>query len=232
MLDNVKLTYKRVGDSYEGVLEGGPEDQPLTFSGFSFAIMMTNTHRLLMLHPEAGLFIKRTDRDGLLLSQLEPALLQLLRTDPVAYIKANSLPDRVLDLRGPQRTSKLAKSDDHVVPRSTGLRHGHDTLADAFGEVVYARMKGALMEHPATGRWADLRTIEHWFGSHDTELQIVDNDKKSGWLLLKVELLLKTHAERFYYPREWNEFGSWITREQLQAKLDQFRKEKAHVTRK
>lgn len=228
MSSDLELTYKRVGEHYDGSVGA------LIFEGFTFAQMMTAAHRFLVNMPEAGLLIKRTDREGLLPARLEPQLLQLLRTDPVAYIKANTVPDRVLDLRGPDRQSKLAQSDAYVVPRSEGLCHGLDTLADAFGEVLYAKAKPMAggywrYEHPATGRWSDLNTIEHWLSSHDTEVR--PSGDSGGWLLIKVELLLKTHTERFYYPREWNEFGSWITKEQLQVKIEQFRKDKANVSR-
>lgn len=245
MSDNVELKYKRVGEGYDGFIyipdanvTGAKFEFP--FTGYSFAAMMSQVHHFLTRTvADTGLLITRTDREGLLPAQLEPKLLHLLRTDPVAYIKANTTPDRVLDLRGARRMSKLAESDAHVVPKSTGLRHGLDTLADAFGEVLYTKAKASragqaetthwIYEHPATGRWSDLRTIEHWLDSHATEVQPLDST--GGWLLINVELLLKTNAERFYYPREWNDFGSWITKEQLQTKLEQFRKDKANVTR-
>lgn len=240
MSDDVKLTYKRVGEFYEGEISVLNAPAGFIFEGYTFAEMMTQVHRILVSTPlGTGLLITRTDRAGLLPAKLEPSLLQLLRDDPVAYIKANTVPDRVVDLRGSGRKSKLAQSDKQEIPRTTGLRHGHDTLAAAFGELVYAKARPSravqsetthwLYEHPATGRWSDLRTIEHWLGSHDTEVHAVD--AKGGWLLIKVELLLKTGAERFYYPREWNEFGSWITNDHLRTKLEQFRKDKANVTR-
>ena len=232
MSNDVELTYKRVGEAYDGTIGSSGVEPSLLFEGWGFARMMTEVYKFLVATPEAGLLIKRTDREGLLPAQLEPQLLHLLRTDPVSYIKANTVPDRMLDLRGAQRTSKLAASEGHAVPKTTGLRHGFDTLADAFGEMVYTKARPSrpgqpqwLFEHPATGRWADLSTIEHWLGSHDTEVRPTGNS--SGWLLIKVKLLLNTNAERFYYPREWNDFGSWITKEQLKMKLEQFRKDKA-----
>lgn len=233
---DVTLSYKRVGETYEGSI-AVPHDATFIFEGYNFAQMMTVTHRLLKQLAATGLLVVRTDRDGLLPARLEPALLQLLLDDPVAYIKANTVPDRVVDLRGLQvrRTSKLAAMGEQVVPKSTGLRHGLDTLADAFGESLYTKAKAITTggswryEHPATGRWSDLQTVEHWLKSHATEVQAVDDSR--GWLLISAELLLKTGAERFYYPREWNDFGSWITKEQLRTKLEQFRKDKANVTR-
>jgi len=229
MVRDVKLSYKRVGELYDGKVEHNGVAE--TFSGATFAGMMGLTSHILTQEPDAELLVQRTDREGLLPARLEPALLHLLRTDPAAYIQANTIAPRTVDLRS-DRTSALAAK--HETPRHGGLRHGLSTLADAFGEVAYSRAKKWMggswrYEHPATGRWADLTTIEFWLGSHATEVQPVDAN--SGWLLISVELLLKTHAARFYYPREWNEFGSWITRERLQEKLERFRKEKSNVTR-
>ncbi len=226
MSDNVELTYKRTGETYEGTIGA------FKFEGATFAEMMTHAHRFLLNAPAAGLTITRTDRPGLLPAQLEPHLVQLLRTDPVGYIKANSIAPRVLDLRG-EKKSALASGEKYEMPKTAGLRHGLDTLADAFGEELYARAKqfGAhwRYEHPGTGRWSDLHTIEHWLDSHDTKVS--PTGPTSGWLIIRTELLLGTKATRFYYPREWNEFGSWITKEQLLAKLNQYKKEKQNVPR-
>ena len=231
MSDDVKLTYKRVGLFYEGTVDH--KDGTETFSGSTFAGMMGLSSQMLRQNPEAELVVLRNDRPGLLAVTLEPKLRDLLRDDPAAYIEANTIPDRVIDLRK-DRTSALVTGEKYDMPRTGGLRHGLGTLADAFGEVLYAKARKAapswLYEHPATGRWSDLRTVEHWLGSHDTEVQAVD--EKGGWLLIKVDYLLKTGAERFYYPREWNEFGSWITKDQLRTKLEQFRKDRDHVARK
>ena len=227
MSGDVRLTYRRVGEKYEGSLSvDGTHTLPSKFKELDFAQMMTKASALLNQHKDAQLLVQRTDRAGMLPIQLEPKLRDMLRDDPTAYIKANTIPARTLDLRG-ERTSALAAK--HQVPRHGGLRNGLNILADAFGEVVYAKAKkwaGGVWryEHPATGRWSDLPTIEYWLQSHDTEVQPLDD--KNGWLLLSVEQLLRANAERYYFPREWNEFGSWITKEQLRQKLDQFRKDK------
>lgn len=240
MSDNVKLTYRREGEKFVGLIEHGA----LMFefkNGIGFAEMMTHAHRFLVDAPQAGLLITRTERPNMLPVQLEPTLLKLLREDPVAYIKANSIPPRIIDLREGQKTSKLADGERYDMPRNVHLRHGLDTLADAFGEMVYAKAKQVggfwRFEHPGTGRWADLPTIEHWFGKRASGyvLPIDATDPKlatRGYLTLNVEDLLRTNAERFYYPREWNEFGSWISKDQLAAKLAQFRKDKSNVDRK
>lgn len=233
MLDEVRLTYKREGEKYVGLLEYKAKLQEFK-AGLSFAEMMMETHRILVQTPEGTpLRIIRAERPNALPVQLEAKLLHQLRVDPEGYIKANTIAPRIIDMRA-ERISALANSDRYAIPRNSGLRHGLNVLADAFGETVYAKAKphpgGWRFEHPATGRWVDLNTIERWLGTHDTEIYPLD--EKGGWLLLKTAQLLNTDAERFYFPREWNEFGSWISKDQLREKLDQFRKDKTDVTRK
>ncbi len=232
MSGDVKLSYKREGERYVGLIEHGSKLFEFK-DGLTFAEMMMHTNRFLVQSPGADLVIMRGDRTGLMPIKLEPALLVQLRDDPVGYIKANSPAPRVLDLR-PERTSKLVANEKYDMPRHAGLRHGLNTLADAFGETLFAKARAGTdkywrYEHPGTGRWSDLHTIEYWLKSHATEVQPIDD--KHGWLLISVELLLASGAPRFYYPREWNKFGSWITKEQLRVKLEQYRKDKVHVDR-
>lgn len=230
MSDDVQLTYKRVGETYEGQIEN------FKFFGWTYARMMTEAHRYLTDKPEAGLVMQRTDRVGLLPARLEAPLLKLLREDPAGFIRANTLAPRVIDLTDGKKTSKLADAEKQDIPKVAGLRHGHNALAEAFGERVYIRMKlrgsmGALYEHPGTGRWADLATVEHWLGRPQST-EVFAMDDKQGWMTLLVTDLLLVKASRYFLPREWNEHGNWISKEQLLMKLDKFNKEKSNVTRK
>ncbi len=163
---------------------------------------------------------------------LQARLLEQLRSDPLAYIKDNTGAPRVVDLRS-DRKSALSQNQKDETPRHNGLRHGLDTQADAFGEELYSKAKKGpagtwLYEHPGTGRWADWATIAHWLRSHKVQ-EVLPTEGNRGWLRLPTSTVLASGAERFYYPREWNEFGSWVTKAQLQAKLEQFRKDKANA---
>lgn len=239
MSNNVELTYRREGEKYIGTITY----RALLIEckkGWTFDAMMMRVHQVLVTAPaETGVLIRRTDRAGLLPAQLEPRLLELLRTDPVGYIRANTIAPRTIDLRS-EKKSALASGEKYDMPKTAGLRHGLDTLAAAFGEELYTKAKGQgrrwVFEHPGTGRWTDLNTLEHWLGTSKVGPVLQVNPETSsltqrGYLAIAVELLLNTKAERFYYPREWNEFGSWITKEQLRAKLDQYKKEKQNVPR-
>lgn len=220
--ETVELTYRRVGETYVGSIAG----EEATWS--SFAAMMTDAHRWLIARSNAGLLIQRTDRDGLLPVQLGDKELELLRTDPVAYIAAHTISHRTVDLSHGKR-SRLAEQERYVVPKSAGLRAGHDTLAAAFGERVYVRLRavedGHQLEHPLTGRWVPLGT-DKWVQRVDFEVVLTSSN---GWVSFKVLDLLEAPAARYYLPREWNAYGGWISKDQLQEMYNQFIKERDHV---
>lgn len=212
MKPNVELTYRRVGLSYTGTIDG------VEFLNKTFEEMMLLVHSRLLECPDYGLLISRTERPGLFPVQLEPELLQLLLTDPQQYIQRHTLPDRVADLRSPDRVSKLAAP--YQPPRG-GLRSGHDTLADAFGDSVYLRMRSCRVENPCTGRWCTVSELAETCGLKGRQLDLV-----AGWVVIATADLLRSNATRFYLPREWNKSGAWITKAQLQEMYDQFRKDR------
>lgn len=209
MKSNVELCYRRVGLRYTGEIDG------VVFMDKTFAEMMMLVHARLLEYPECGLHISRTERPGLFPVQLEPELLRLLREDPQQYIERHTIPDRVADLRSPDRLSRLAAP--YQVPRG-GLRSGHDTLADAFGDSLYLRRRAGKVEDPCTGRWCEVSEMTPPFAVQSSAVQ--------GWLVIATSDLLQSTATRFYLPREWNESGSWITKERLQEMYDQFRKDR------
>jgi hypothetical protein len=215
--EDVVLSHRRVGTSYEGDIDGE------AFSDCSFSAMMLMVHARLFNRPGCGLRIVRTERQGLFPVQLEPALLRMLREDPLQYIQRHTMPDRVADLRPPDRISKLAAP--YRAPRG-GLRAGHATLADAFGDYVYVRLRAGRVENPCTGRWSPIPEMEDNSGITVHQAVLTDEKAKSGWLVIATTKLLQSAAPRFYLPREWNESGSWITKERLQEMYDQFRKDR------
>lgn len=209
MKSNVELLYRRIGLHYSGEIDG------VAFTSKTFEEMMMLVHARLHECPGCGLRISRTERPGLFPVQLEPELLQLLLDDPQQYIQRHTIPDRVADLRSPDRISKLAAP--YKPPRG-GLRAGHDTLADAFGDSLYLRMRAGKVEDPCTGRWCEVAALGCLKGLQAMAV--------TGWLVIATSDLLKIDAPRFYLPREWNDGGSWITKERLQEMYDQFRKDR------
>lgn len=217
----VLLSYRRVGEGYTGALCG------VEFHDVSYASMMMATSLRLQEDPDAHLILQRTDRPNLMPASLSPAQLLLLREDPLRYIKQTSASDVVIDLRGSKQGHPAR------IPRSGGLRTGHDTLAAAVGSRVYLRLRGTdsacRVEHVGTGRWVALSDFLREFSAlsshhHAWDLHFITDT--SGWLSVSTELLLGFDLDRFYLPREWNPNGNWITKAELQALYERFKKEK------
>lgn len=243
MQGDIVLQYRRVGETYTGTI-GIPDehyasamgidaadanelpDHRIVFDSLNFREMMLEVYRWLQLVPTAGLLIQRMERPGLMPVQLAPDMLELLREDPVRYIEMHSIPPRTIDLRtGTKRLSALAAGERSDIPKTTGLRAGVDTMAAAFGETIYLKMRDKLVEHPATGRWVSFREIEQFLGSHNAEI-VFPGERRTGWITVPLKELLATTTAKFYLPREWNTYGSWITKEQLTEMYEHFIDEK------
>lgn len=230
MSDNdLVLVYRRLNLAYDGFVKTPEtEESRVVFEQCDFHKMMWMVHDLLLHYPDSGLQIQRSESANLMPIHLQADMLELLRTDPSRYIQMHSIPPRTVDLRSsPKRKSALSEATNYVMPRTIGLRAGCDTLAAAFGETIYLRMRQARVEHPATGRWVRLHEIEEFIGSqHNIEVVITKEAAEVGWVTIRLIELLATKADRFYLPREWNVSGPWITREQLNELHQQFLEEK------
>lgn len=215
-MDNVLLTYSRIGLAYTGDVDGE------AFTDESYAQMMTRAHRHLLAKPEAGLTLHWTGRAHTLPVQLEPALLKLLREDPTAYIRANSLPHRSVNLR----TARKVAPTMQPLP-SAGLRAGHDTLAAALGDRVYLRLHQGRVEHPGTGRWVDISELTAWLPDCDPVEVALGTEHGRGWITISTAALLRSDTVLFYLPRDWNTYGSWITKDQLTDLYNKYMEDKA-----
>jgi len=227
--DTLVLHYQRNGLFYDGYVKTpDTEDSRVPFEQYDFSQMMMMVHALLLDYHKLGLTIRRGENQSLMPIQLAPDMVELLRVDPARYIKMHSIPPRTVDLRSKekQRVSALVSNERYVIPKSTGLRAGLDTLAAAFGETIYLRMRNTFIEHPGTGRWSKLKEIERYIGTANWELLVTDDTKHAGWVTVPLKDLLATTTNKFYLPREWNTHGGWITREQLNELHAQFVEEK------
>ena len=217
----VKLSYRREGEAYVGSIDG------IEFDGLSFAEMMLKVHERLLVLPSAVLSIQRMERPGLLPVQVPSDMLRILRDEPSRYIQMLSIPPRRVDLTaGKKRTSRLVAGESYVMPKSSGLRAGYATLAESFGDVVYLRMQSTKIESPQTGRWITFDELESWLGLHTVTIICIGD----GIAEVKVSSLLATGAERFYLPREWNTYGNWITKAQLDEMYRHFVKEREELS--
>jgi hypothetical protein len=130
----VFLEYRRVGERSTGQVftksNGLLQGPPASFVDLTFDAMLYTLARELEAHPEAEVFLLRTDRPGCLPYQLDATTVELLRTDPVAMVQAFTVPGS---------PSTLLKRRRELPPPVMRLRAGFDVLADAFGELVYVR---------------------------------------------------------------------------------------------
>lgn len=208
MPKSIHLSWSRgdelVDDQYlmQGTLEvraGSVELLSRSFESLTYASMITKLAGLARRYPAAEVYL----RTGTAERSLPSELSQLLREDPVAYIRATSLPDiKVVVGKSPKT-------------QTTPLRAGYDALAETIGERVYARYRRGQVESPITGRW---EPIAGWLGTNGS----IEGER---WFGISTQALLGLDEPRYYLPREWNESGPWISHGSLKRKYETFLRE-------
>lgn len=159
-----------------------------------------------------GVTIRRTDLSQPAL-RLDDETIFLLHADPVTVIRGLQ----------PSPAKVFVRRAD---PASLSpLRIGFDALAATFGDEVFIRRRGDQVECPCCGRWTDVRTAPEAnrpslsvcrSRACDITLPIVLRGDR--WASLTVSSLLAAPGrERFFFPREWNKSGPWITRKDLEV---------------
>lgn len=198
-------------------------------------------------HPEAELYWLRLEqKPEPVAMQLSEGLAKLLREDPVAFLK---MMDPTMGRPQKLDVSMSCKVKDGVELQPAPIPSGYDTLADAFGDFVYVRLKGNKTESVWDGRWYAWH--KHGYQAHDGEFISIPDDlyKAPGhcrltqdplyvnekWARYKTKNLLEVAERRghdkFFLPRRWNKEGPWISREDLRKKYDEFLKEKEACSR-
>ena len=249
--DYIMLAYRRQprlrGD--EHVHDGhfdtcvNEEVERASFVEMTYADMFRSLSELANKFPQAKLVMRRLEQgpDSTALGLGEDTCA-LIRDDPEAYIAQSTLP--------PQRVVLHLGADAKVTEgvAVNTIRSGHDTLADAFGDVVFLKQRlvegEQKVESPTTGRWVVLECdtdgtyfcCEWWtneFGDPegDTDLLLPVVQEAEGWAGIPIDKLLSLKVERFFLPRKWNENGPWISHEELKTKYERYLKEKEACTR-
>jgi hypothetical protein len=194
-------------------------------------------------HLGARLFLLRLDqRPQQVALQLDGALSKMVREDPVAFMR---LMDPTMGRPQKLDISMSVRKEHSAAIKSNPLPAGYDTLAEAFGDEVYCRMKrGGATECPFCGRWgAWARTTVKGFNSDRVDCEHCKvtfygqgiPTSRGGWFKIPVVQLFNCArdlgADRFFLPRAWNKDGPWISRADLQKKYDEFMKEKEECSR-
>ncbi len=221
------------------------------FTDMPYHQMITRLSKRARNRPKADVHFMRLDQKPQPVAmQMNPAMLNVLKEDPVRYIRATSFSP--IDLRPESkkvRSESRVKVTDSVSLKLRPLRAGVDTLADAFGDEVAVRVRfgdgGAFdAECPGCGRWAGfgmkaetgtyLIRCENGCSNpkaHGTWVPVealapLSRKENPRWAKVKVETLLSKKYKRYFLPRTWNTSGPWISHEDLQKKHEHYIKEK------
>lgn len=233
-LKTVILAYRRVpGDLSSGqILLSDGNDTPLVlrpFESLDFKVMMREFAVCLLEHPAAGGAIQRIDRPGLTQIPLAQDEVDLFRTDPAEAIRQRTVPPQRVVIGidrgvGPDRTVIQV-----VKPDGTVLEAGYDSLAQHFGEVVYARTRTKNdkpeVECHCCGTWSVLEGKSYTCWDCNQQFPVADLALESGWAGVAVRELLATGRELFFLPRQWSG-KNWVPRADLEKRFNEYNKEK------
>lgn len=196
-----------------------PDGEVQSFIGTDFKGLVKLLHRLLNKYEGIDeVLMQRTDSPGIPPMGLGPAMIELLKTDPLSAY-------RIMNFD------------------SSSYAHGNrelDQLADVFGQNVYIKMAGGYAECPLTATFRPLAfgskhgwKIRGEGNSHGAWLPLVKilDSSPDGcvgferlafctWAVVKITDLIATKNTQFYLPRAWNKDGPWISREDLEHMLN------------
>lgn len=235
-------------DGYFDLKSGEESSIRDPFQGQSYAKVMGGFARLARENPEAKLFAMRLDQEPEpVLMPIDERMSDLLREDPVTYIRVTSPPARKVKLKledSPAKPNKITENIhedlEHGEPWMAPIPGGYDTVVESFGDEVFCRMSGSLVECPACGRWAATKLLE---GGDvmvncasclfEDAFQVVATPDRT-WAAIPTEALLqneKGNGVRFFIPRAWNKDGPWIKYEALKQRYETFCKERDDAQR-
>lgn len=222
----ITLEYKRLREEVDGEYPytGAfkiPGMGDIAFISWHFKKVIGKLSDLLNIYQDVNeVTLQRVDRAGILPMGFGPAMIKMLREDPLtAY--------RTLTFEQQQYRSADA-AQQNLTSRS-------------FGPVVYLRMKQGKVECPLTGQYRTLAYGDRYGwkirgegNAHEKWVPLVDLVDVSPegtqgvqrlafaiWARVSVQDLLDLGAPEYYLPRPWNRRPSgWIDREELESLLE------------
>jgi hypothetical protein len=221
------------------------------FADRSYVKLMGDFARLARDNPSAKLFVLRLDQEPTSVAmQLDDAMAKMLREDPVLYIRTTSPPPRGVKLKLDDRVkpNKIQGNiEDATQPHREAwgpapIPGGYDTVVESFGDDIYCRMSGNLIECPSCGRWAATKLVDDHGGGVDMEcasclfrdIFTITASSNRRWAAIPTEALLQNstaNGVRFFIPRAWNKGGPWIKTEELKQKYETFCVERNNASR-
>lgn len=191
-----------------------PGEQLHELTRVVFNKMMGMVSDELRKHQVSKLIMERTDRGGLKPFVFDNPTVELLRSDPVSVIRLMNIPPIHIDLR-----------KGKPAPLTPIFTAGHDTLSHGFGDEVYVKLRKGEVECPCCGMWSPVDT-SFVFGCKKKCKLMIPMRFTEKWGVVKVQDLLTFNLDRYYLPRDWNKSNGWITRADLEALFEQWKKEK------
>jgi hypothetical protein len=234
MTTEIKLAYKRdpgTTDSTGAVTVGG---HVTPFEHVDFKSMLKLLCKEIAAQPveeELTVWFHRTDREGLLPYRLDKSTVELLRTDPVAGITSFMYPT--------QSPSVIEQQLNQAPIQPPLVQVGDSLMAQSFGEVLFFRVRKHELECPGCGFWGMYTTPGLLADGERAgkEFKTIFACKKKcqqrfvvtcleEWGSVGTDYLINnTTLEEFYFPREWNQGQSWVTRPALKTLYEEFKKE-------
>jgi hypothetical protein len=238
-VDGTMLSSGRIMSEENGLIT----QESLPFEAIEFSEMLKRLAAVLTIWPpeqEVDIFLQRTDREGLSPFKLDAKTVEMFRTDPVAAVQSFDHPSS-----SPSAVVAHAREERAPSTQQPVIVAGHNSLADAFGDVVYFKVRGHELECPGCGFWG-MYTSPGLLADPERAGEVFKTifvcPKKcharlavtcqGGWGYIDVEYLLeKTTLDRFYFPRAWNEGRPWVSRDSLKKQYDAYvaEKETVHV---
>jgi len=234
MAHEVRVKCRRDGEKFTGAtylfdFDAEEMKELGTFSDLNFEQLLRSLSSRLREYPDATAALMREEAGRFGYMKYEETMVKLLREDLDRAISILCPPRRVVMIGDKVETS--ATSRVHV-------RAGYDTLADAFGDVIYCKMRrGGGVECPCCGRWGLVSCDKNQNGYFRCKVgcdcPILGKAypmEHGGWWGIDIRVLLhETTSKRFYLPRLWNVSGPWVSHEALKKKYETYLKEKADV---
>ncbi len=224
---DVFLEYRREENLSSGSLIVQIAGETVSVESFelsTFRDVLTRLARTLAKTAGAPrVILRRTDCANLFPYVLDRATVELFRADPVAAIHS-------MIFETPEAV--VVKKPESTPVEPAPLRVGYDTLADAFGELVYVRTRATSIECPGCGMWGEVTVGRSGRGVFTCRRRCASNFRvmislTKLWAAVSVDALLDNeHMTRFFLPRSWNDGRPWITREELQTKYTAYVAEK------
>lgn len=236
MTASVRLAYRRdeganTSSGYIACCEVGFVTET-PFQNLAFRDMLLRLSAALMTWPKEQLIevlLQRLDLSARAPYTLDAATVSLIRNDPEAAVQAMEFPTQS-PLKIVQRVQ-----DERQPLRAAPIRAGHATLADAFGDEVYCRLRKHEVECPGCGFWSPycsasaLPPAQAPFVCLKKCKSVWVFRYTDAWAVIPVDSLLAASLSAFYLPRAWNEGRPWIGREHLEKKYNEYIAEKEKV---